>query len=133
MGPVAEPNPADDAFGPCESAVADDWPGSDPRSRLRKTWSLFAPVDHASRSGPVFQQTLRGGLNSGIPHQLHQDAAHHLFIEQALTVLGERVGVPDRMVWDQAHKAAEQQVVVELLQKQLLRAAPVERLGRRSQ
>ena len=35
---------------------------------------------------------LRGG------HQLLQETAHHLVIEEALPVLGERGGVPDRII-----------------------------------
>jgi len=41
--------------------------------------------------------------------------------------------MPDRTVGTQADKPAEQQVVVELLQQQTLRADPVERLEQRGQ
>ena len=40
---------------------------------------------------------------------------------------------PDRIIWAQAHKPAEQQVVVELLQQQPLRADAIERLQQRGQ
>ena len=66
-------------------------------------------------------------------HQLLEEAAHDLLIEEPLTVLGERGGVPDRIIRAQTHKPAEQQVVVELLQQQPLRADPVERLQQRGQ
>jgi len=49
-------------------------------------------------------------------HQLLQEALHDLFVEQPLTVFRKRGGVPDRIIRAQAHKPAEQQVVVELLQ-----------------
>ena len=48
-------------------------------------------------------------------HQLLQKVAHHLLVEQPVAILGERGGVPDRIVRAQTHKPAEQQVVVELL------------------
>lgn len=69
-------------------------------------------------------------LDLGSTHQLLQEAPHDVVIEQPLTVLvapprsacglgkGECGGVPDRIIWAQAHKPAEQQVVVELLQQQ---------------
>lgn len=67
-------------------------------------------------------------LDLGSPHQLLQESAHLRVVEESLAVLGERGGVPDRFVRAQDHKPNEQQVVVELLQQQPLRADPVERL-----
>jgi hypothetical protein len=66
-------------------------------------------------------------------HQLLQELPHHLVIEEPLPVLGERGGMPDRIIRAQAHKPAEQQVVVQLLQQQPLGADPVERLQQRGQ
>jgi hypothetical protein len=65
--------------------------------------------------------------------QLLREAAHHLVIEEPLPVLGECGGVPDRIIRAQAHKPAEQQVVVQLLQQQPLGSDPVERLQQRGQ
>jgi hypothetical protein len=67
-------------------------------------------------------------LNIRSPHQLVQKPAHDLLVQQPVTVLGECGGMPDRIVRAQANKPAEQQVVVELLVQQPLRADPVERL-----
>ena len=66
-------------------------------------------------------------------HQLLQKLPHHLVIEEALPVLGERGGVPDRIIRAQAHKPAVKQVVVQLLEQQPLGANPVERLQQRGQ
>ncbi len=49
-------------------------------------------------------------------HQLLQEEPHDLLVQQPLPVFGERGGVPDRIIRAEAHKPAEQQVVVELLQ-----------------
>lgn len=66
-------------------------------------------------------------------HQLLQEPAHDLLVQQAVAVFGECGGVPDRIVGAQTNKPAEQQVVVELLQQQSLGADPVERLQERGQ
>ena len=66
-------------------------------------------------------------------HQPSQEHPHHLLIEQPLPVLGERGGVPDRIIRAQAHKPTKQQIVVELLQQKPLRADAVERLQQRGQ
>jgi len=66
-------------------------------------------------------------------HQLLQEAAHDLLVQQPLPVFGECGGVPDRIIRAQAHKPAEQQVVVELLQQEALRSDPIERLQQRGQ
>jgi len=50
-------------------------------------------------------------------HQLLEEAAHDFLIEEPLPVFGERVGLPDQMIWDQTHIASEQQVEEELLQQ----------------
>jgi hypothetical protein len=50
-------------------------------------------------------------------HQLLQEAAHDLLVQQPFSVFGEGGEVPDRIIRAQAHKPAEQQVVVELLQQ----------------
>ena len=44
----------------------------------------------------------------------------HLVIEEPLSVFGECGGMPDRIIRAEAHKPAEQQVVVQLLQQQPL-------------
>jgi hypothetical protein len=69
----------------------------------------------------------------GSTHQLLEELAHDLLVEEALPILGERGGMPDRIIRAQADKPAEQQVVVELLQQQPLGADAVERLQQRSQ
>ncbi len=66
-------------------------------------------------------------------HQLFQEAPHDVVIEEPLPVFGECGGVPDRIIWAQTHKPAKQQVVVQLLQQQPLRADPVEGLQQRGQ
>jgi hypothetical protein len=70
-------------------------------------------------------------LRSG--HQLLQERPHDLVIEEPLAVFGEGGGMPDRIIRTEAHEPAEQQVVVQLLQQQPLRANPVERLQQRGQ
>lgn len=67
------------------------------------------------------------------PHQLLQEAAHHLLVQQTIPVVGECGEMSDRIIRAQTDKPAEQQVVVELLQQQPLRADPVERLKQRGQ
>ena len=64
-------------------------------------------------------------------HHLVEEAAHDLVIEEALAVFCEGRGVPDRIIRAHAHKPAEQQVVVQLLQQKPLRTNPVERLQQR--
>ena len=66
-------------------------------------------------------------------HQLLQEAAHDLVIEEPLPVFGERGGMPDRIIRAQTHKPTEQQVVVQLLQQKPLGADAVERLQQRGQ
>jgi len=43
----------------------------------------------------------------GRRHQLLQEAGHCLLVQQTIPVLGERGGVPDRIIRVQAHKPAE--------------------------
>jgi hypothetical protein len=66
-------------------------------------------------------------------HQLLQEPAHHLLVQQPLAVFGKGGGVPDRIIGAQADKPAVQQVVVELLEQKPLGANPVERLQQRGQ
>ena len=72
-------------------------------------------------------------LDLGSTHQLLQEAAHHLIIEEPLSVLGKRGGVPDRIFGAQTHKPAVQLVVVQLLEQKPLGANPVERLQQQGQ
>jgi len=58
---------------------------------------------------------------------------HQLLIEQPVTVLGERGGMPNRIVRVEAIKPAERQVVVELLDQHPLRANAVDRLQQQGQ
>jgi hypothetical protein len=69
----------------------------------------------------------------GRRHQLLQEAAHDSRVQQTIPALGERRGVPDRIIRAEANKPAEQQVVVQLLKQQPLRADAVERLQQRGQ
>ena len=69
----------------------------------------------------------------GCFHQLLLEASHDLVIKQPLTVLGERRRMPDQVVGAQTGKPLKQEVVVELLQQQTLRADPIERLQQRGQ
>ena len=68
------------------------------------------------------------GLDLRRSHQLLQEQPHDVVIEEPITVFGECGRVPDRIVGAQAHKPAEQQVVVELLQQQSLGTDPIELL-----
>ena len=78
--------------------------------------------------------TSKGGhVNLGSSHQLLQEQPHDVVMEEPITVLGERSGMPDHIVGAQAHKPAEQQVLVEVLQQQPLGADPIERLQQRGQ
>ena len=77
--------------------------------------------------GEVFVAEQR--LDLRCPHQLVQKPAHDLLVQQPVAVLvpparsaygrgkGESGGMPDRIIRAQAHKPAEQEVVVELLQQ----------------
>ena len=66
-------------------------------------------------------------------HQLLQEALHDLLVEQPLTIFRERVGMLYRIVGAQPHNPTEQQVVVQLLEQEPLRADPVKRLQQRGQ
>ncbi len=79
-----------------------------------------APVRHGMpkpaegcHHGEVFVAEQR--LDLRCPHQLLEEAPHDLLIQQPVAVLGERGGVPDRIIRAKAHKPAVQQVVVQLL------------------
>ena len=61
-------------------------------------------------------------------HQLLQETAHDLVIEETLAVFGKGGRVPDRIVGAQADKPPVQQVVVELLEQKPLGADAVGRL-----
>ena len=64
----------------------------------------------------------------GGTHQLLEELSDNLLIEEPIPLFGEAGRMPDRIVWGEAHKPAEQQVVVKLFQQQPLRANPIERL-----
>jgi hypothetical protein len=65
--------------------------------------------------------------------QLLQEAPHDLLVQQSLPVIGERGGVPDRIIRAQAHKPAQHQIVVELLQQKQLRSDSVKSRQQRGQ
>ena len=79
--------------------------------------------------GACFEQR----FDLGSSHQLLQEQPHDVVIEELIAVFCECGRMPDHIVGAQAHKPAEQQVVVELLQQQPLGADPVERLQQRGQ
>lgn len=58
-----------------------------------------------------------------------QQPSSHLVIEKLLPVLGESDRRPDRIIRTQPHKRATQQLVVEPLWQQLLRADPMNASG----
>ena len=68
------------------------------------------------------------GLDLRRSHQLLKEQPHDVVVEEPITVFCECGRVPDHIVGTEAHKPAEQQVVVELLQQPPLGANPVERL-----
>ena len=76
--------------------------------------AAFQSPDHAL--GARCQLHRRQRLDLWSRHQLLQEPAHHLLVQQPLVVFGKGGGVPDRIVRAQADKPPVKQVVVQLLQ-----------------
>ena len=56
-----------------------------------------------------------------------------LLIQKPVSVLGERRGMPDRIVGVEANNPAEQQVVIHLLNQHPLGSNPIDRLQQQGQ
>ena len=67
-------------------------------------------------------------LLSGQLQNLLEKGLRYRALQQSLPVLGKHRRIPNRIVHVQAHKPAEQQVVVQLLQQQSLATHRVEHL-----
>jgi hypothetical protein len=140
VGLVAELDAAKVTLGPLPSLLGGTESLARTCGRRRRILLTIDPLQGGVRRPGLQQRAVHGEVvvteerfDLGSTHQLLQEQPHDVVIEQPIAVLGERGRVPDRIIRAEAHKPAEQQVVVELLQQQPLGSDPVKRLQQRGQ
>src|SRR5437764_1331997 len=68
------------------------------------------------------------GLHARMLDQLGHELLEHVAVLKPVPVLGEDRWVPDRIIWRQTRKPAEEKIVIELLHELTLRTDAVEHL-----